>query len=379
MDRFSYPPSTLHGTQEVPALRLRRWVWCLLGLALIASTFGCRQNGAQSAFRWPWQTAQSTAAQQLGQQVASAATSAARGSEQAELSQLVDLMKRQNEQSRLSEQQRSQLARLTDLAKRQSEKESSALQERQAEQLRKLQENASVLAQQKQDMGDLRRKSLELDANNRDLHSQLARSQQQKRLLEDQLKLTRQQLQDTSTRLADTSSAKLAADNRASALNASIQRRGSANIAANRSAQQKLSPVAIAGLEVRQDGDVIRIELPSQRLFVPYSATLTPDALQLIDQVAASVSAEYGRQKIGVEAHTDNAQLQGDAWHSNHQLSAAQATAVFEQLVQRHGFATQQLFILGHGPNYPVVSNATPAGQQRNRRIEIVIYPENWD
>jgi outer membrane protein OmpA-like peptidoglycan-associated protein len=35
-----------------------------------------------------------------------------------------------------------------------------------------------------------------------------------------------------------------------------------------------------------------------------------------------------------------------------------------------------QLFLAGHGPNHPVVSNATPAGKDRNRRVELVIYPE---
>jgi len=379
MDLHPYARPTVDFTEHHRGLSMRRWGWCVVSLALVTLTIGCRQNGGQSVFRWPWQTAQANATQQLGQQVASAAANAARSPDQAELAQLVDLMKRQNEQSRLSEQQRNQISRLTDLSKRQSEKDRLALKSRQEEQLKKLQEQVSQLAQQKQELGELRRNSLELDANNQDLHTQVARSQQQSRLLEDQLRLTRQQLQDTTQRLSVAVDARLQSDNRASALNASIQRRGSANIAANRSSQQKLSPVTISGLEVRQDGDVIRVELPSQRLFVPYSATLTPDAIQLIGQVAASVSGEYGRQKIGIEVHTDNAQLQGDAWRSNHQLSAAQAMVVFEQLVQRHGFATQQLFVLGHGPNYPVVSNATPAGQQRNRRVEIVIYPESWD
>ncbi len=84
----------------------------------------------------------------------------------------------------------------------------------------------------------------------------------------------------------------------------------------------------------------------------------------------------YGQQIIGVEAHTDNGQIQSPAWKSQHQLSAAQAMAVFDQLTQRHHFPAQQLFVLGHGPNYPVVSNGTPAGQERNRRLEIVVYPE---
>jgi outer membrane protein OmpA-like peptidoglycan-associated protein len=35
-----------------------------------------------------------------------------------------------------------------------------------------------------------------------------------------------------------------------------------------------------------------------------------------------------------------------------------------------------QLFLVAHGSNHPVVSNATAAGRTRNRRIELVVYAE---
>ena len=38
--------------------------------------------------------------------------------------------------------------------------------------------------------------------------------------------------------------------------------------------------------------------------------------------------------------------------------------------------APNQLFVIGHGGNHPVVSNASDAGKARNRRIEFVVYPE---
>ena len=36
----------------------------------------------------------------------------------------------------------------------------------------------------------------------------------------------------------------------------------------------------------------------------------------------------------------------------------------------------EQLFVVGHGANHPVVSNGTLEGKQRNRRVELVIYPD---
>jgi outer membrane protein OmpA-like peptidoglycan-associated protein len=36
----------------------------------------------------------------------------------------------------------------------------------------------------------------------------------------------------------------------------------------------------------------------------------------------------------------------------------------------------RQLFVVGHGSSHPIVSNATDAGRARNRRIDIVVYPD---
>ena len=38
----------------------------------------------------------------------------------------------------------------------------------------------------------------------------------------------------------------------------------------------------------------------------------------------------------------------------------------------------QQLFLVAHGSNHPVVSNASLQGKARNRRVELVVYPEQW-
>ena len=36
----------------------------------------------------------------------------------------------------------------------------------------------------------------------------------------------------------------------------------------------------------------------------------------------------------------------------------------------------KQLFLVAHGTNHPLVSNATAAGRSRNRRVELVVYPD---
>ena len=54
----------------------------------------------------------------------------------------------------------------------------------------------------------------------------------------------------------------------------------------------------------------------------------------------------------------------------------AQSIMVFDFLTTRTPLSDRQMFLVAHGANHPVVSNATAAGRQRNRRVECVIYPE---
>ncbi len=331
------------------------------------------------------------------------------------ISRLAELMNRQNEQTMLSEQQRMALAELTEYQQMQREQLAQMAQSKQQEEMDRIARQSELLAKQQaelESLSELRRRALELDANNRELHSQLAQTEQKNRIFEDQTNLLQQQLQDTASQLSNSLQAQQEVDSRfmqvqtdaeqqiqaaraqaqqqiqmaqaeaqqrVSALESTMQRRGGATIRANSSVARSLQAVTIAGLQVRQDGDVIRIELPADQVFVPGTANLNSGAIAMVDRVAGAIRQHYPRQVVGIEAHTDNRPMQGGAWNSQHQLSAAQATAVFEQLTQRHQFGARQLFVLGHGANYPVASNGTPAGQQRNRRVEVVVYPESVD
>ena len=49
---------------------------------------------------------------------------------------------------------------------------------------------------------------------------------------------------------------------------------------------------------------------------------------------------------------------------------------MFAQLVDRGRLPPRQLSILAMGASYPLASNGTAAGQAKNRRVEIVVYPD---
>jgi chemotaxis protein MotB len=240
-------------------------------------------------------------------------------------------------------------------------------------------ERQKLVATQEQHLAqtrELQQKANALDANNSDLHRRLATSQQRVDLLNKEISLLRKQLGDTASQLAQMSQSKQQADQQVQALTASARRGGGATITANNSLSGDLTAIDVPGAEVRQDGDVVRIELPADRLFIRGSATLHQGAPALLGQVSSAVAENYPRQIIGIEAHTDSDPPSTSNWHSNHQLSAAQAIALFGELTQRYRISPQQLFVLGHGSNQPIASNGTLAGKARNRRVELVIYPE---
>lgn len=231
----------------------------------------------------------------------------------------------------------------------------------------------TALAQQTQ---QYQQRAATLDRDNQELESMLAQTRQQTQLLQEQITATQTQLRDTTDRLAAVQSDNDLLRNRTSALAASVQTRSQAEIRANNSMLRSLTITGMPGINVRQDGDVIRIELPADQLFNVGTAQPKPGADALVRQIAADLAQNYPRQLIGIEGHTDGTPMTSPQYPTDQHLAVAQAMAVYDGLTRIGGLPAKQLFVVGHGASHPLVSNGTEPGRTRNRRIEIVIYPE---
>ena len=227
-------------------------------------------------------------------------------------------------------------------------------------------------------LAELSRRVQLLDDNNRQLHTQLAQSEQQTQVYREELNLIRQQLADTTQQLETATIAAREAENRVRGFQASTQMRGGATIRPNTNLSQLASRLNLGGLPVRQDGDRIRISIPSDQLFAPGSAQLLPQAVNVVDPVAAQLRSLFPRQRIGIEGYTDNAQTFGGGAAASHQLASAQASAILDVLTRRAGMPLGQFFIVAQGANRPAQSNQSASGRAANRRIELVIYSETF-
>lgn len=150
-----------------------------------------------------------------------------------------------------------------------------------------------------------------------------------------------------------------------------------ASLRANNTLLQRLNQINIPGGQARLDGDVIRIEFPSDTMFVPGSYQLQPAQLPVLQGIVGAIRRDFPKQIVGIEAHWDGTQL-NPATTSHHQLTATQALAIFDRLVAL-GVPRDQLFTMALGSNRPRHSQAAANGISPNRRIELVIYPETFD
>ena len=94
-------------------------------------------------------------------------------------------------------------------------------------------------------------------------------------------------------------------------------------------------------------------------------ATIRPASAPLLDTLVG-IAGRCSNFRMSVEGHTD---ATGNA-AANLALSAARATAVEKYLADK-GVATGQMAARGFGSTKPLDTSGTPAGNQKNRRIEI--------
>lgn len=211
------------------------------------------------------------------------------------------------------------------------------------------------------------------DVDGRQLEAALVRSREESQLMQDEIAALRDQLASTSSQLAQTRAAAMppgAADKPPRTSN-------DGGIPTTPVVMQSaMTQLKLPDLQPRFDGAVVRIDIPADRLFDEGTANLLPEGAAVLTQLSSELERVYPGHFIGIEGHVDTEPLQNASWTSPHQLTAARSAAVFDFLTTRTSMHESQLFLVAHGANHPLVSNATSVGRARNRRIELVIYPD---
>lgn len=126
--------------------------------------------------------------------------------------------------------------------------------------------------------------------------------------------------------------------------------------------------------DIRVVGD--RFVFESEVLFPSGQATMTPEGLSAMDQIASAV-VQLQQQipkeidwALQVDGHTDARPIASSQFPSNWELSTARASSVVKYLISR-GVPANRLVAAGYGEFQPIEQSVTEDALQKNRRIEL--------
>ena len=117
----------------------------------------------------------------------------------------------------------------------------------------------------------------------------------------------------------------------------------------------------------------VELDLNGALLFDTGDDKLKEESYVFVDKIG-SILENYRDSIIEIEGHTDNVPIHTSKFESNRYLSTARATNVYEYLMEHANLVDENMKVAGYGESRPAVSNDTPEGRARNRRVVIKIY-----
>ena len=132
------------------------------------------------------------------------------------------------------------------------------------------------------------------------------------------------------------------------------------------------------GLTVEQKNGKVYVSMENKLLFQTGSWAVGSEGRSAVVEVS-KVLAQNPDITVLIEGHTDNDKILGNIGggiESNWDLSTKRATAIVNILAENAGIRKQNLTAAGRGEFAPILSNDTPEGKAKNRRIEIILTPK---
>ena len=131
------------------------------------------------------------------------------------------------------------------------------------------------------------------------------------------------------------------------------------------------------GLTVHQKDGKVYVSVENKLLFESGSWAVGPEGKKAVVAVG-KVLGDNPDISILIEGHTDNDKFGGAVGQieNNWDLSTKRATAIVNILAENKAVKKDNLTAAGRGEYAPLMSNDTPEGKAKNRRIEIILTPK---
>ena len=131
------------------------------------------------------------------------------------------------------------------------------------------------------------------------------------------------------------------------------------------------------GLTIQQKDGKVYVSMENKLLFESGSYAVGMEGKKAVVAVG-KVLGDNPDISVLIEGHTDNDKFAGAVGQieNNWDLSTKRATAIVNILGENAKINKQNLTAAGRGEYSPLMSNDSPEGKSRNRRIEIILTPK---
>ena len=132
------------------------------------------------------------------------------------------------------------------------------------------------------------------------------------------------------------------------------------------------------GLTIEQKNGKVYVSMENKLLFQTGSWAVGAEGKKAVVEVA-KVLAQNPDISVLIEGHTDDDKILGNIGggiENNWDLSTKRATAIVNILSENKAVKKENLTAAGRGEFSPLLSNDTPEGKAKNRRIEIILTPK---
>ena len=124
---------------------------------------------------------------------------------------------------------------------------------------------------------------------------------------------------------------------------------------------------------IDQRGVVVSFQ--NSALFGSGSAELLPEARKMLGRFAQVLYSLPN--DVAIEGHTDDEVISSARFPSNWELSSARSSSVARQL-EGDGVQARRMQVIGYGSTRPNFRNDSPQKRALNRRVEVVIKPNEF-
>lgn len=124
-------------------------------------------------------------------------------------------------------------------------------------------------------------------------------------------------------------------------------------------------------IDIAASDEEVTIRLMGESTFDSGEAEIRARMKPLLKKVGDMIAKT--KTDIIIAGHTDNVPIRKGPYQTNLRLSTARASAVAEFFLSVARIDPKRISTMGFGEYRPIESNATAAGRQKNRRVEIIM------